>query len=94
MNLRPGEYDAEDHGYVVLLEPGDNVWDLENVGLSRKDSGLLGAIPEYSEVHELDGKNYYQLLIIYNNSFAVGFYTAKGSHDLGVEAWLEIEAAL
>src|SRR5690606_34437171 len=40
-------FDLYDHGYMVLLEPGDNVRDLREVGLNRVDRGLLGAMPEY-----------------------------------------------
>lgn len=32
-------------GYIVVLEAGDNVSDLGNVGLGREDGGLLGSCP-------------------------------------------------
>lgn len=32
------------YGYIVVLEAGDNVRDLGNVGLNREDGGLLGRL--------------------------------------------------
>ncbi|MDQ0060740.1 hypothetical protein [Paenibacillus harenae] len=42
-------------GYVVVLEAGDNVRDLGNVGLNRKGGGLLGSFPEYVELLDVGG---------------------------------------
>lgn len=86
--LEHNRYSEEDCGYVVILEAGDNVRDLNNVGLNPSNSGLLGSGPEYCEMLDLDGVGYYSLLIIYNNSFAVDFYTPMGCHDDEVEQWL------
>src|SRR5690625_4110598 len=46
-------FDLYPHGYIVLLEPGDNVRDLREVGLNwpRMDNGLLSSMPEY--VHRI-----------------------------------------
>lgn len=38
------------NAYIVLLEAGDNVHDLGNVGLNHEDGGLLGSCPEYVEL--------------------------------------------
>ena len=86
--LDPNRYSVEDCGYVVILEEGDNVRDLSNVGLNPSNSGLLGSGPEYCEVLQLDGIGYYSLLIIYNNSFAIDFYSPMGCYDEEVEQWL------
>lgn len=40
-------FDLYDHGYIVLLEPGDNVRDLREVGLHCMHEGLLGSLAEY-----------------------------------------------
>ncbi len=79
--LEPDRYGVEDCGYVVILEAGDNVRDLSNVGLNPSNSRLLGSGPEYCELLQLDEIGYYSLLIIYNNSFAVDFYSPMGCHD-------------
>lgn len=34
------------YGYIVILEAGDNLYDLECLGLHREDCGLLGSMPE------------------------------------------------
>jgi hypothetical protein len=44
------ELRLDGHGYIVVLEGGDNLRDLSNVGLSREDGGLLGSCPEYVEL--------------------------------------------
>lgn len=35
------EFRLDGHGYIVILEGGDNIRDLSNVGLNRDDGGLL-----------------------------------------------------
>lgn len=87
--IEPGEYSVEDTGFIVVLEAGDDVRDLSNVGLNPEDQGLLGTTPEWIEKVELDGTEYYRFLVIYTDSFAVTFYSAVGNHDGEVEAWLE-----
>ena len=85
----PGVYTTEDCGHIVLLEAGDNVRDLSNVGLNPEDQGLLGCTPEWIDPITLDDKDYYKLLVLYNDCFGVIFYTAVGSHDQEVEQWLQ-----
>lgn len=86
-------FDLYVHGYIVLLEPGDNVRDLREVGLNWVDRGLLGSLPEY--VHRMtldDGTEVYRIGVLYDNDFMMLFYSIVGSHDDEVEAWLEMEA--
>lgn len=86
-------FDLYEHGYIVLLEPGDNVRDLREVGLNWVDRGLLGSLPEY--VHRMkleDGTEVYRIGILYDNDFMMLFYSIVGSHDDEVEAWLEMKA--
>lgn len=86
-------FDLYEHGYIVLLEPGDNVRDLREVGLNWVDRGLLGSLPEY--VHRMtldDGTEVYRIGVLYDNDFMMLFYSIVGSHDDEVEAWLEMEA--
>lgn len=40
-----GEFRLGMNGYFVVLEAGDNVRDLGNVGLNRENGGLLGQDP-------------------------------------------------
>jgi hypothetical protein len=41
------------NGYIVVLEAGDNVRDLGNVGLNRVVGELPGSCPEYVELLNL-----------------------------------------
>lgn len=86
--LNPGAYKMEDCGYVVILEPGDNVRELSHIGLYR-ENGLLGCLPEWFDLVSLDGAQYYCFLELLNDAFGVIFYTAVGIHDEEVEVWLQ-----
>lgn len=69
------EFSLKYHGYIVILEETDNIYDLSEVGLNKEDDGLLGAIPEWTEIREFkDGSFYYEILILYNNEYAMIFY--------------------
>ncbi|MGI6558077.1 MAG: hypothetical protein ACOX20_03670 [Limnochordia bacterium] len=86
-------FDLYDHGYIVLLEPGDNVRDLREVGLHCMHEGLLGSLAEYVERVRLeDGTELYRVGVLYNNDYMMFFYSVVGSHDEEVEAWLKAEA--
>ncbi len=87
-DMSPNTYRLEDTGHVVLLEAGDNVRDLKEIGLNHQDQGILGCIPEWFETMTLDGVEYYRFLVLYNDSFGVVFFSAVGSFDHEVEAWL------
>ena len=87
-DMSPNTYRLEDTGHVVLLEAGDNVRDLREMGLNHQDEGILGCIPEWFETMTLDGVEYYRFLVLYNDSFGVVFFSAVGAFDHEVEAWL------
>ncbi len=87
-DMSPNTDRLEDTGHVVLLEAGDNVRDLKEIGLNHQDQGILGCIPEWFETMTLDGVEYYRFLVLYNDSFGVVFFSAVGSFDHEVEAWL------
>ena len=87
-DMSPNTYRLEDTGHVVLLEAGDNVRDLREMGLNHQDEGILGCIPEWFETITLDGVEYYRFLVLYNDSFGVVFFSAVGAFDHEVEAWL------
>lgn len=83
------EFSLQQHGYIVLLERGDNVRDLSCVGLGPNINGLLGCRPEYLERYDLDSISFYKILVMYNNEYAMTFFTEKGIHDNEVEEWLD-----
>ncbi len=88
-DMSPNTYRLEDTGHVVLLEAGDNVRDLREMGLNHQDEGILGCIPEWFEAVTLDGIDYHRFLVLYNDSFGVIFYSAIGIFDDEVETWLQ-----
>ncbi|TXK75425.1 hypothetical protein [Paenibacillus sp. N3.4] len=78
----------DQHGPIVLLEAGDNLYDLECVGLSRENCGLLGSMPEYVETLQLDNMTVYKIVVMYTNDFIMTFFTQQGIHDKEIEQWL------
>lgn len=90
-DMSPNTYRLEDTGHVVLLEAGDNVRDLREMGLNHQEQGILGCIPEWFEAITLDDVEYYHFLVLYNDSFGVVFFSAVGAFDHEVEAWLAMK---
>ncbi|MUT67448.1 hypothetical protein [Paenibacillus sp. NEAU-GSW1] len=84
-----------ENGYIVLLEEGDNVWDLGNGGLNREDGGLLGCCPEYVELLDIGGGLHaYKVAVLYDNDYLMAFFTQAGAHDEEVEQWLKDQAEI
>ena len=89
------EFSLEESGYMVILEKGDDVRNLEEVGLNPKDKGLLGTYPEWVEVKKLsDGSEIYQIGVLYNNDYMQLFYSYRGQFDKEVEEFLADEAGI
>ncbi|TDF88860.1 hypothetical protein [Paenibacillus piri] len=87
------EFHLGRHGYIVVLEAGDNVRDLGNVGLSRENGGLLGSFPEYVELLDLgEGLQVYKVAVLYDNDYLMTFFMLAGAHDEEVEQWLRDQA--
>lgn len=40
------EFSLKDCGIIIYIEDGDNVWDLEEIGLNPEDNELLRSAPE------------------------------------------------
>lgn len=81
------------HGYIVVLEAGDNVRDLGNVELKRENSGLLGSCPEYAELLDVgEILQAYKVAVLYDNDYLMTFFTQAGVHDEEVEQWLKNQA--
>jgi hypothetical protein len=80
---------------IIILEPGDNLYDLSFVSLNREDQGLLGCTPEYVQTIDLtkDGSIAYMIGVAYNNEYLTTFYLIAGSHDEEIEQWLQRQAS-
>jgi hypothetical protein len=56
--------------YIVVLEAGNNVHDLSNVGLSQERGGLFGSCPEYVELLDVGkGQQAYKVAVLYDNDY-------------------------
>ncbi|MBF0500156.1 MAG: hypothetical protein HQM09_08485 [Candidatus Riflebacteria bacterium] len=55
----------------VLLEFGDDPADLAEMGLGTSESNLRNWIPEVVSWHELDGQQYWEIVILFNNQLVV-----------------------
>ena len=83
------------NGYIVLLEAGDNVRDLSNVGLSHERNRLLGSCPEYVETLDLGYcQKAYKMAVLYDNDYLMTFFTIASAHDEEVEQWLKDQALM
>ncbi|MDB5054114.1 MAG: hypothetical protein JWM44_2164 [Bacilli bacterium] len=79
-----------ERGYILVLEAGDNIRDLGNVGLNRENGGLLGNCPEYVELLDIgEGLQAYKIAVLYDNDYMMTFFTQAGAHGEEVEQWLK-----
>lgn len=83
------EFDLDPHGYIVVLEAGDDVRDLSPVGLRH---GLLRCWPEFVESVDLVDVRVYRIGVLYDNEVMMIFLSAAGQFDPEVEAWLREES--
>jgi len=86
------EFCLRDIGPIVVLEPGDNVRDLEEIGLNPEDGGLLGAAPERVELMERAEQKFYSMVIVLNNEYCINLYCPLDAFDDEAERWLEEQA--
>ena len=82
------EFSLVDSGIIVLLEPGDNIEDLAEIGLNPGDKGLIGAIPEWVEEHKLDDCTLITACILCNNEYALSIFFESGKFGEEVENWI------
>lgn len=85
------EFRLVGRGYIVVLEAGDNIRDLGNMGLDHENGGLLGSHPEYVEILDVgDGLQTYKVAILYDNDYLMTFFTQAGAHDEEVEKYIPL----
>lgn len=85
-----GTFDLEEHGYLVLLEPGDDLrGGLVSVGMHPEHEGLLGAPLEFSERIDLEGMSVYRIGVMYDNDYVMVFYAPAGGWPVDISEWLE-----
>lgn len=91
-NLEAGvileEFSLVDTGIIILLEPGDNVSDLGEIGLDPEENGLLGAIPEFIDEQQLVNCTLITACILCNNEYALNILFERGKFGDKVEKWI------
>ena len=84
-------WSAEEYGYFCLIEQGDDVTDLESVGLSDDDRGLIGAIKEVVLWHP--ESRCWEAVILYGGDYGMTFICPDAPWlDPELRAVLEAEA--
>lgn len=79
-------FDLSDHGFFVILEPGDNPDNLSRVGLPE---GLCNSWPEWCDIFWEDDKNqYYRVALMYDNDYIQFFFVPFGVFGDEVDTWL------
>lgn len=82
------EFSLVDSGIIVLLEAGDNVTDLSEIGLNPEENGLLGATPEWINEQKLDDCILRTACILCNNEYALSIFLERGIFGQDVENWI------
>ena len=87
------EFSLKDHGYIVILEAGDNLRGepMANIGLNP-EGGLLVSFLEFVEEIELENISIYKISIMHNNDYMMNLYSIKGQHDGEIEEYLASHA--
>lgn len=88
------EFSLRDIGPIVVLEVGDNIRDLEGIGLNPEDHGLLGSSPEWVELIERAGQKFYSMVIVLNNLYAINVYCLQDAVDDESRRWLKEQAGI
>lgn len=82
------QFTLQDKGYIVILQKGDNFRNLSIVGLDE-EGGLLEATPEFINKIDLEYTTIYEIVIVYNNEFAMTFYISKDIVDEEIIEWID-----
>lgn len=84
------EFSLESHGYIVVIERGDDPRNLSGVGLGA--GGLLDAWPEFVEVVDCGDLRLYKVAVLYDNEYMMLFLSEVGQLDQEAEDWLKDQA--
>ncbi|AWI03122.1 hypothetical protein [Clostridium drakei] len=82
------EFSLTDEGEIILLEIGDNLRNLSVIGLDPT-GGLLEVIPEFINEIEIEESILYEVIIAYNNQFAITLYVPAAIVDKEIMEWIE-----
>lgn len=65
-------WSADEYGYFCLVEPGDDVTDMSDVGLNPEDRGLIGAIKEIVFWHP--DARCWEAVVLYGGDYGMTFF--------------------
>lgn len=82
------DFSLVDTGIIVLVETGDNITDLQEIGLNPEDNGLVGSIPEFVEEEKLANCTLITSCILCNNDYALSIFFEGGKFGNEVEKWI------
>mgnify|MGYP001211802903 CR=1 FL=1 len=83
-------FDLKDYGYIAVLEAGDDIRNLSEIGLSAENDGLLGTVPEAVTAKILiDRRVLYQAEILYNNEYMMYVLLFPEDFDKQVQEWVD-----
>ncbi len=91
--MHPTRLDLTTDGPIVLVEPGDDLDDLAQIGLSKDSGGLFGSRPEAVRRMSLpDGSIAYR--VIQNDEYSPTVFLRSGLLAPEAERWLAAECNL
>jgi len=83
-------FDLKDYGYIAVLEAGDDIRNLSEIGLSAENDGLLGTVPEAVTAKILiDRRVLYQAEIMHNNEYMMYVLLFPEDFDKQVQEWVD-----
>ena len=83
-------FDLSELGYIVVLESGDDIRNLKEIGLSPEENGLLGAVPEAVTAKKLDdGQEFFQIELIFNNEYMMYLLLFPEDFDKEIQEWIQ-----
>jgi len=71
----------EDHGPIIVIEPGDNPRGLALAGLPSGIGGIFGVIPEHVEQVLLECNYFWSVLVVLTNGYAPTYWIPVGMDE-------------
>lgn len=88
-------YDVSEVGKISVLESGDELAHLPDIGMTEETMTVLESIPEYVEPVRLSSGLWYRVVIIFGDSGGVVIYVpdemVTGDFEIWINEWKEEE---
>jgi hypothetical protein len=81
-------YDITEVGKMAVLEVGDAIDNLPEIGFYDETIRLTESISEYVERVEIDEEIYYRILVLLNDAEGVIIYAKANTHGDEFENWV------